>query len=85
MHRSVSDQYVPSPQRPPTLNQQIDDYLHNADQYNSRLSATRFSGFSTTNGGHLKKMNAVEDKNERTSSISSYKTASERLSRQGRI
>lgn len=88
--RSATTQCIPSPAAPLTLNQQIDDYLHNADQYNQRLSSTRFSGFLPTTS----KMDAAifQNLNEgdklgtmsseghaRTSSASSYRTAPDDL------
>jgi hypothetical protein len=56
MPRSASTQCIPAPPQPPTLNQQIEDYLSNAPQYNARLSVNRFSGFqpatASTSTGH---------------------------------
>jgi hypothetical protein len=80
MQRSASTQCIPTPQKP-TLNQQIDDYLKSPETFNARLSNNRFSGLSIATGQldaelikDTQNSNSVYD---RTSSLSSYKTASE--------
>lgn len=90
IQRSNSTQCIPVPPKP-TLSQEIDDYLNNADTYNLRLSPNRMSGFSVKKEADNRETligngtNPEVSKDPRTSSMSSYRTASGDPMEQGYI